>query len=269
MKFKITLAALGAAAALCAADAWKNPDFTQWSQEDAKKVLTKSPWAREVSVSTGMPGAMPSGGGGRRRGGGGDSGGMGGGGADMGGVTSGGMGGGGGRGGMGGGDEGRGGAPSMKLIVRWESAIPVKEAMMKLNFGDHLPAKGEKGYTLDAPQDNYIISVTGLRMGGGRGRRPEGTGDQQSTDGTPQSQADRMKDQLMTSTQLVRKGKDPIAPVNILVNSTTNMVYLAFPKSDAISDDDKDVEFRMTMGRLLVKEKFSLKEMHFSGKLEL
>ncbi len=41
----------------------------------------------------------------------------------------------------------------MNLIVRWETAIPVKEAMMKMNYGDHLPVKGEKGYTLDAPQD--------------------------------------------------------------------------------------------------------------------
>src|ERR1700688_3117573 len=131
MKFKITLAALGAAAALCAADAWKNTDFTQWSQEDVKKVLTKSPWAREVSVSAGMPGAMPSGGGRSRRGGGGDSGGGGMVGADTGGMTSGGMGGGSGRGGIGGGDEGRSGPPAMNLIVRWESAIPVKEALMK------------------------------------------------------------------------------------------------------------------------------------------
>jgi hypothetical protein len=244
MKFKIVLAAIGAAAALCAADAWKNTDFAQWSQDDAKKVLTKSPWAKEVSVSTGQPGGMPSGGGkSRRGGGGGDSNGSG--------I---------------GGDEGRSGAPSVNLIVRWETAIPVKEALMKMNYGDRLPAKGEKGYTLDAPQENYILSVTGLRMGGGRNRQQ---GADAQAQGTPQSQADRMKDQLMTATQLVRKGKDPIAPVNVVVNTNTSTVYLVFPKTDAISDDDKDVEFRLTIGRLLVREKFSLKDMHFSGKLEL
>jgi hypothetical protein len=248
MKFKITLAAVGAAAALCAADAWKNTDFTQWSQDDAKKVLTKSPWAKEVSVSTGQPGAMPSSGRSKRGGGGGDSDGSG-------------MGG---RGGMGG-DEGRSGAPSANLIIRWETAIPVKEALMKMNYGDHLPAKGDKGYTLDAPRENYILSVTGLRMGG----RNRQQGADAQAEGTPQSQADRMKDQLMTSTQLLRKGKDPIAPVNVVVNANTNTVYLVFPKTDAISDDDKDVEFRLTLGRILVREKFSLKDMHFSGKLEL
>jgi hypothetical protein len=266
MKFKITLVAIGTAVAMCAADAWKNTDFTKWSPEDSKKVLTKSPWAKEVSVSMGQ-GTMPTGNGSRRGGGGGgmagtDAGGMGG----MGGGGGGrGMGGGGGGGGeMGGGYS----APSLNLIIRWESAIPVKEAAMKLNYGDHLPAKGEKGYTLDAPQNNYILSVTGLRLGGARGRTREGA-DDQPAEGTPRSQADRIKDQLMTSTQLVRKGKDPIAPADVMVNANTNVVYIIFPKADVISDDDKDVEFRLTMGRIQVKEKFSLKDMHFSGKLEL
>jgi hypothetical protein len=256
MKFKIVLAAIGAAAFLCAADAWKNPDFTQWSQDDAKKVLTKSPWAKEISVGSGEQGAAPSSGR-SRRGGGGDSGGGGMVGADTGGMTSGGMGGGGGRGSMSGG-------AATNLIIRWETAIPVKEALMKMNYGDHLPVKGEKGYTLDAPQDNYILSITGLRAGGGRrqqGADPQAEG--------AQSPADRLKDQLMTATQLVRKGKDPIAPVNVVVNANTNSVYLVFPKTDAISDDDKDVEFRLTLGRINVREKFSLKDMHFSGKLEL
>ncbi len=252
MKFKIVLVAAAAALTLCAADAWKSTDFAKWSQEHAKKLLTKSPWAKEVPVSLGGAMGAPSSGK-SRRGGGGDS--------DMGGG-----GGGGSRGGGGMGDSG-GSMPTMNLIVRWETAIPVKEALMKLNFGDHLPAKGEKGYTLDAPQDDYIISVTGLRMGGGRGQRAGGTTEQ--TDASQQSGADRMKDQLMTGTQLVRKGKDPIAPKDVVVNTSRNTVYLVFPKTDVISEDDKDVEFRMTMGRIQVKEKFTLKDMHFSGKLEL
>src|SRR5271167_4061566 len=56
MKFKMTLAVAGTALALCAADAWKNPDYTQWSTDDAQKVLTKSPWAKETTVSMGTGG---------------------------------------------------------------------------------------------------------------------------------------------------------------------------------------------------------------------
>lgn len=266
MKFKITLVAVASALALCAADAWKNTDFTQWSHDDAKKILSKSPWAKEVSVIMGQPGGGQQSGG---RGGGKRGGGGGGGDTGEGGLTGGvgGRGGGGGEGGAGG-----GGTPSMNLIVRWETAIPVKEALMKLNFGDHLPAKGEKGYTLDAPQNDYVISVTGLRLGGGgrgRGRGAEGSEAPAGGEANQQNGADRMKDMLMTGTTLVRKGKDPIAPSNIVVNTAANVVFLVFPKKDVISEEDKDVEFRMNMGRIQVKEKFSLKDMHFNGKLEL
>jgi hypothetical protein len=137
---------------------------------------------------------------------------------------------------------------------------------MKVQYGTELPAKGEKGYTLDDPQTNYVISVTGLRMPGGRGRRPEAAGDGQ---GDQRSPADRMKDQLMGSTQLVRKGKDPIIPTDVRVMGSNNVVIFVFPKTNAIGEDDKDVEFRTSLGSIQVKEKFSLKDMHFSGKLEL
>ena len=94
MKFKKALWALGMACALWAADPWKNTDYTQWSSEDAKKLLTKSPWAKDVTVSMGQSASPGGGGGGSRRGGGGGGGGMGGGGMDsgMGGGGGGGMG---------------------------------------------------------------------------------------------------------------------------------------------------------------------------------
>jgi hypothetical protein len=166
--------------------------------------------------------------------------------------------------------EGGGGgtAPAMKLTIRWESAVPVKAAEMKVQYGDSMPAKGDKGYTIDQAQDSYVISVTGLRTGGGRGRR-QGGSDDAASGGDQRSSADRMKDTLMSSTQLFRKGKDPIAPLDVKMNTTTNVVVFVFPKTDAISDDDKEVEFRTMVGRVQVKEKFSLKDMHFAGKLEL
>jgi hypothetical protein len=254
MTTKITLAVAGTALLLCAADAWKNPDYTQWSSEDAQKVMTKSPWAKETTVTMGQ-GSSPGSQGSRRggMGGGGGMGGMGGGG--MGGGRGGGMGGGGGQ-----------SAPSQKITIRWESAMPIKEAELKAQYGSQLPAKGDAGYTLDQPQTTYAISVTGLRLGGRR--RQADSSDQSSSDGQ-KSQADRIKDQLMGATQLLRKGKDPLYPQDVQVNTSTNVVVFLFPKTDAISDDDKEVEFVTSMGPVQVKQKFTLKDMHFNGKLEL
>jgi hypothetical protein len=73
----------------------------------------------------------------------------------------------------------------------------------------------------------------------------------------------------MGSTQLIRKGKDPVYPQDVKIDPSTNVVTFLFPKNDSISDDDKDVEFTTTMGRMQIKEKFNLKDMHFSGKLDL
>jgi hypothetical protein len=149
--------------------------------------------------------------------------------------------------------------------------MPVMEASMKFQNAEHLPAKGEKGYTLDDPQKFYVVSITGLRMpGGGRGRRQqEGSADQEGGAGDQRSSMDRMKDQLMGSTRIFRKGHDPIVPADIKFITANNVVIFLFPKNDAISDDDKDVEFRTALGPIQIKEKFALKDMHFNGKLAL
>jgi hypothetical protein len=117
MTARFTLALAGSALALCAADSWLTKDYTTWTSEETKRVLTNSPWARETTTSMAEngPGMLPpggsaeSGGRGGGMGGGGMGGGMGGQGAGAGGMGSGGgmggaenMGGGGGGGGRGG-----------------------------------------------------------------------------------------------------------------------------------------------------------------------
>jgi len=97
-------AALSGLRAWASGDFWNEKEPADWSQEEIKRLLTKSPWARQGNVSFGGAAGGP-GGGGRGRGGGGGGyggGGMGGGG----GYGGGGMGGG---GGYGGGGTGRGG----------------------------------------------------------------------------------------------------------------------------------------------------------------
>src|SRR5947209_6883793 len=84
---------------LLAGDFWQDKEPSDWTGKDVKRMLTKSPWAKDASVSGGMndisgPRGMDAsaGAGGRRGGGGGGGGG--------GGITGGSpMGGGGGRGG--------------------------------------------------------------------------------------------------------------------------------------------------------------------------
>src|SRR5437879_7159370 len=158
------LFALGCTAFLLfAEDFWVKKPFTEWSIKDATKLLQNSPWAHEISVGGAMPIEGGSAGGGRRGGGGNN---------DMGGMATGGTdavpGGAGGRRGGGGGGypsetgAGPGGGPSMMLRVRWQSALPIRQAIVLTQLG---PAKADSDQAkkfLSQVSNEYVVAVVGL-----------------------------------------------------------------------------------------------------------
>ena len=115
----------------------------------------------------------------------------------------------------------------------------------------------------------YIITVDGIQMPGGqRG----GGGAQQASAGPhrlPAEQADRLK----AATTLGPKGKDPVNPAQIVVATGENgkmTVRYYFPRSADFSLDDREIVFTTRVGgRMEVKQKFTLKDMTFDGKLAL
>jgi hypothetical protein len=278
MTARFTLALTGTALALCAAESWLSKDYTAWTSEETKRVLTNSPWARETttSMAENNPGMLPPGGSaesGGRGGGGMSGGGMGGQGAGAGMGSGEGMGGGGMGGGGGLGRGGRSGGGMMmeaqKVTIRWESALPVREALLKLKFGEKLPALGDPAFTLNQPETDYVIALAGLKMpamgGGGRPENPAGAGPRADPN------AGARRDRLLHAAQLARKGKDPIFPTDVEMDNSGSSLVLRFkfPRTDAISADDKEVKYIFQMGPMRVERKFALKEMTFNGKLEL
>ena len=242
------------AAALWAADFWESKSYTEWSEKEVGKLMTNSPWSQKVTVyMSGGRGGAGGGGGFGGAGGGGRPGSGGRGGGGIGGA--GGSRGGGGRdgGGRGGGDfGGAGAAPSMSLFVRWVSSIPVKQAMVRSKYGDEAATARESIDYLARQESHYIVAVVGLprRMSGFVQRNP---------------------DALKENTMLKRKKKEPINPddVQTQANERTANFFFMFPKTDAITVDDKDVEFIMKTQRFEVKRKFKLKNMVFDGELSL
>jgi len=225
-----------------AEDFWKTKPYTEWTDKELRKMLTNSPWAKEVAA-----GMQPSGGGGMSKGGGGRKGGGGGGGMG-GGGEGGGEGGGGGMGGRGG-----GGAPAMMAKVRWQTALPIKQALVKMKFGAEAATSTQAQQLLTSADDVYLIVMEGLpqrmaQMGGAR-----------------------LQENLKKSTMLKRGDKPPILPMQIEVGVAEKMVlvYYAFPRTDAIELEDKDVEFISKVGPMEFKKKFKLAEMVMGGKLTL
>jgi hypothetical protein len=269
-----------AAVLLWAGDFWKDKPASEWSDKDVTKMLSSSPWSKNASVAFrgGAAGGMRQGGGGMggrggRGGMGGGMGGMGGGIGGAGGGMGGGMGGGGmgGRGGGGGGMGGPGGegmppgdfpggggrpaAPAM--VVRWESAAPVREAAARReqkNLQD----------ILEKSKDSYVIAVVGSPMRGGRregGPRPE----------VDPSRMEEMQQRLRDLTTLTPKDKSPRGPSAVQQIEGTGGVTMLFlfPRAEGIALDDKEVAFETVMGPMSVKAKFTLKDMMYKGKLDL
>lgn len=244
--------------ALAASRSWESKDPSQWTSEEIDQIINKSAWAKRTDVSVDRSGMQQRGGG--RAGGGG-----------MGipgiGFPGGGMGG----GGMGGGGMGRGrggggrGGPQMEqesVVVRWDTALPVKLALRRGTPKDVNASEGET----KPVEDTYVISVIGLRAP----RHRQNSDDSDSSQSDENSQK-RIKDELMTTTKLTPKGRDPLSPSGVQLDSMggTSEVRFIFPKKDPISLDDKEVEFETRLGPGKVSAKFHPKDMRYKGKLEL
>jgi hypothetical protein len=259
---KLTAPALAAAlllSTLClyAADFWAKP-YTEWSDKDIQKMLSNSPWAKQVPLSVGAASGGERSGKGGRGGSNGRPGSMGetggGGGPAMGGSNStpgissepGSAG----RGGdqmeqMGGG----GGGQVLTVTMIWQSALLVKQAIVRRKYGSEAATSEEAKKYLEREDPNYVI-LMGLPGGMGRG-----------------AEMGRLKDALKENTSLNVKGKDPIKATQ--VEFQNGMAIFGFPKTNPITLDDKEVEFSTKLGATVVKQKFDLKHMAVNGKLEL
>lgn len=239
---------------LIAEDFWVKKPYTDWGDKEAAKLLQNSPWARQVSVSMGSPSqATDGGGGGRGRG-------RGGGGGGMGDITSGAadtpnMNGPNSRGGGGSGSqmESLGGGPSVLVTVRWQSALPVRQAMVVAKLGHEKATSAEATKFLNQELPGYVVALIGVPAD--MTRIP----------------AERLNEIAKTSTALHIKDKDPIPGLKAEAVSRDKVVeiYFVFPKTSPITLDDKEVEFAVSVGHIEVKRKFKLKDMMVGDKLEL
>lgn len=226
---------LVASAALLAADFWTEKDFTSWSDKEVEKMLTDSPWAKEATIV-------------------------------MGGLTA-------GRdfpvrvdpNGLGGnlpdpipgrecGGEQFQRIRRVKATVTWTSALPIKLALVRrlIRMDEPIPAEDQELLTRDDPF--YTVAVVGLPA--------------------PFYALEPMLDAVKAQTMLRRGDKAPIAPANVQLfrneADQSVLVEFKFPKTEALTMDDADVEFVTTLGTTNeIRERFKLDEMVFADQLAL
>jgi hypothetical protein len=133
-------------------------------------------------------------------------------------------------------------APNIRLLVRWESALPVRVAELKAQE----PAPPVLS------DDGYVIAVYGVPSSFAKG--------------DPTSLGKPLKE----SAFLKREGKKDVSPSRVEVFELENNVAVAylFPLSAELSRKDSVVEFSALIGRLQVSQHFLVEEMQFQGKLE-
>lgn len=227
-----------ACAPLIAINFWEDKDFTAWSDKEVGKMLTNSPWSHKVVILTpdltlaGRVGGLTGGvvGNGSRAG-----------------RTA----GGGGVGGDGAGNLGGGsflGSPQRTpLVVRWASARPVRQALARADPDKDAAATDLR--RLEEPEAFYRVAVVGLLFGQAVGSASE----------------------LQDATLLKRKGGAPIEPADVTFSYEGDLLTIefSFPRTDAITLDDREVEFFTRLGTSELRTKFKLKDLVIGNQLLL
>ena len=252
-----------AAVAVVAADFWEEKAFTAWSDKEVEKMLTDSPWAKQQRIVLGTLSEAPEtpvvsrGGhfldavvflpnipgetlGGQRA-------------ATLelqsawegleNGVQ---------RVVLAGGAQ-FGGIRRVKVTVTWNSALPIKQALVRRAIGRDTPVRPSDQAALTQPDPLYAVTLSGLP--------PDFR------------ELVRMGDSIKASTVLKRKNGEPIGLEEVYLfedsRDQTISVVFSFPKTDTITLDDEEIELVTDLGGSPLKKKFKLADMVFHGQLTL
>lgn len=207
------------AAGLRAADFWDQKKYSQWTQQEVQTLMNDSPWARIIEIMTeGGRAGLAKGGGDHR--------------SSI-------------------GDPSRevSGAGRVNVLVRFHSALPLKQAVIRARFGDKVLESPEAAQMLAQPETSYVIAVVGPP----RFMPTETAG-------------------LKEQASLVVKGRDPIRAENVIIDrgQAGAAVIFFFPRgAKPIQLEDEYVELRLKFPGFALNRRFKLKEMVFQGKLEI
>ncbi len=136
------------------------------------------------------------------------------------------------------------------LTVIWASAAPVRLAVLKLR-SPHEPITDAQVANATKPRESYVVAVIGL---------------------PPPAEADADPKELSKNAFLSVKGKAPAKAFDSDYRRIGNadVYFFRFHRASLpVAADDQQIEFKMTMDKIAVKRKFELKDMQYQGQLAL
>jgi hypothetical protein len=217
-------------------DFWVKKDYTQWTEEEVRKIMTNSPWSKETTVNA--PAGNFSGGGPARSA------------APVDVETKDGGGRGGGRSRAGGDASSTPTQAQITLTVSWRSALPLRKAIVKSRIGASSEVPEDLKQSLSKEPGDYIVVVSGV----------------------PAVMARMIQDPVRLNRSSLKVGKRaPIVPKSVDFQARTQSVdvLFVFPKNEPITLEEKEAELDLLLGPMEAKKKFTLKDMVYNGKLEM
>ena len=226
-----------------AAEFWNRKQPAAWSNDEIQQLTTHSPWAKETPVQFTQEATYTTGG---------DEGPQ----VGNGGIISAPRSQSGGSYEMGGGRDPRESVRREPVIVRWDSAQPILDALA-------IPLKNEL-------KDRYVISVSNLPIGIMQNPRRARNSVEAPEDGSPLAVQLRMIEELKGSATLSVRGKEPTQAGVVTTSAVAGTYLFGFSKDLlTIAPSDKEVVFALETGAMTVKAKFQPKDMMYRGKLAL
>lgn len=138
-----------------------------------------------------------------------------------------------------------------RLVVRWASALPVKQAMLRRLLNHRASITGDAERLLEQDDPFYRVAVVGVPL--------------------EVTQAVGSLRALREATALRRKSLGSIGSVDVRFAYDDDLPTLEFrfPRSEAITLRDREVEFITEFGEARLSATFKLKEMVVGGRLTL
>lgn len=130
------------------------------------------------------------------------------------------------------------------LLLRWETALPVRVAELKSHVIEP-PTLSTEGYSL---------AVYGIPVAKVKNPDPKVLGEP-----------------FMKDVSLKREGREPVKAslVEVFMRDDMSLVVITFPVSAEITKKDGHIEVDAQIGRVVFAQTFDLDQMEFQGKLQL
>ncbi len=155
----------------------------------------------------------------------------------------------------------------MNITLRWDSALPVQQALKRQGASNADEAKAVAA----ASDKNYVITVFGFRMPSNRQRGGYNSGSPDSDTGQDRSSqtADDLRSQLLDAAQLIPKAGRAIYAQDVQVEGGGSEIHFLFPRNPPIASSTKEVDFILEVHGVKVEHKFHLADMQYQGQLAL